>query len=168
MDNSCRVRKMIESDGALLSKAFCEQGWRKEESQLNEYFLLQQSKKHTVLVAEWERNPVGYLIVRPEAQEGPFAMRGIPELVDFNVLIQYQHRGFGNTLMEVAEEMCQQAGCVSLAVGLHSGYGQAQRIYVKRGYLFDGSGTWYQGKQLEQYAPCYNDDDLVLYMIKEL
>ena len=54
------------------------------------------------------------------------------------------------------------------AVGVHSGYGPAQRIYVKRGYVFDGSGVWYQGKQLEQYAPCCNDDDLVLFMIKEL
>ena len=57
---------------------------------------------------------------------------------------------------------------VYLAVGVHSGYGAAQRLYVKRGYVFDGSGVWYQGKQLEQYAPCVNDDDLVLFMIKDL
>jgi len=32
----------------------------------------------------------------------------------------------------------------------------------------DGSGVWYQGKQLEQYAPCCNDDDLLLFMSKKL
>lgn len=53
-------------------------------------------------------------------------------------------------------------------VGVHSGYGPAQRLYVKRGYNFDGSGVWYQGKQLDQYAPCVNDDDLLLYMAKDL
>jgi hypothetical protein len=55
---------------------------------------------------------------------------------------------------------------VYLAVGVHSGYGPAQRMYVKRGYNFDGSGVWYKGKQLEQYAACVNDDDLLLFMSK--
>ena len=39
---------------------------------------------------------------------------------------------------------------------------------MKRGYNFDGSGVWYQNKQLEQYAPCVNDDDLLLFMSKKL
>ena len=55
-----------------------------------------------------------------------------------------------------------------LAVGLHSGYGSAQRMYVKRGYVPDGTGAWYRGAQLAQYAPCVNDDDLVLHMQKRL
>ena len=59
-------------------------------------------------------------------------------------------------------------GKSTLAVGVHSGYGAAQRIYVKRGYIPDGTGVWYQGKQLEQYAPCVNDDDLLLFMAKEV
>ena len=57
---------------------------------------------------------------------------------------------------------------VYLAVGVHSGYGPAQRLYVKRGYNFDGSGVWYQGKQLGQYEPCVNDDDLLLFMSKKI
>lgn len=32
----------------------------------------------------------------------------------------------------------------------------------------DGSGVWYQGKQLEQYAQCCNDDDLLLFFSKDL
>ena len=43
-----------------------------------------------------------------------------------------------------------------LAVGVHSGYGAAQKIYVKREYIPDGSGVWYKVKQLEQYASCCN------------
>ena len=53
---------------------------------------------------------------------------------------------------------------VQLGVGLHSGYGSAQRIYIKRGYIPDGSGVWYNNEPLAQYADCKNDDELVLFM----
>lgn len=35
-------------------------------------------------------------------------------------------------------------------------------------FIPDGSGAWYHGKVLEQYAPCANDDDLVLYLSRIL
>jgi hypothetical protein len=53
-------------------------------------------------------------------------------------------------------------------VGLHAGYGPAQRLYVKRGYVPDGSGVWYQDKPLPMNAPSRNDDNLALYMSKAL
>ena len=68
----------------------------------------------------------------------------------------------------VEQEAAKISDTVYLAVGVHSGYGPAQRLYVKRGYNFDGSGVWYQGKQLGQYEPCVNDDDLLLFMSKKL
>ena len=78
-------------------------------------------------------------------------------------------KGIGNKILDVVEaEASKYADHIFLAVGLHSGYGPAQRIYVKRGYVPDGSGVWYQGKQLEQYATCVNDDDLLLFMVKKL
>ena len=159
MRNSCRIRTMCEEDCKYFAIAFQNQGWNKPEAGFREYYFMHCCGGHTVLVAEWEGYPAGYLIVRPQA---------IPELADFNVLMKYQRRGIGNALMDEAEKLCQGVGYVSLAVGLHSGYGQAQKMYVKRGYLFDGSGVWYRGKQLAQYALCRNDDDLVLYMKKEL
>ncbi len=48
------------------------------------------------------------------------------------------------------------------------GYGAAQRLYIRRGYLPDGSGIWYQDKHLAAGESCKNDDDLVLYMSKAL
>lgn len=53
-------------------------------------------------------------------------------------------------------------------VGLHSGYGAAQRMYVLRGYVPDGSGVWYEGRVWDQYAPCVNDDELNLFLSKKL
>lgn len=60
------------------------------------------------------------------------------------------------------------ADTVCLGVGLHSGYGAAQRMYVLRGYVPDGSGVWYEGCVWDQYAPCVNDDELNLFLSKKL
>jgi hypothetical protein len=40
-------------------------------------------------------------------------------------------------------------------------------MYVKRGYIPDGTGVWYNGKISEAYSNCVNDDDLVLYLSKQ-
>ena len=92
-----------------------------------------------------------------------------PEIVDLTVFFDVHKKGIGNRLLDAAEkEASKISDMVFLAVGVHSGYGPAQRVYVKRGYNFDGSGVWYRGKQLDQYAPCVNDDDLLLFMSKDL
>ena len=85
------------------------------------------------------------------------------------MLEKFQRRGIGSRILAVAEDLASQtSGTICLGVGLHSGYGAAQRLYVKRGYMFDGSGLWYRDKPLAQYAPCAADDDLVLYLSKKL
>lgn len=72
-------------------------------------------------------------------------------------------------LMDAAEEIAAKyADTVYLGVGLHSGYGSAQRMYVKRGYIPDGRGAWYGDRTAEQYANYENDDDFCLYLFKKL
>lgn len=71
--------------------------------------------------------------------------------------------------MDMAEQIAAiYANTVYLGVGLHSGYGSVQRMYVKRGYIPNGSGVWYQDKICTPYEECINDDDLVLYLSKKL
>jgi hypothetical protein len=71
--------------------------------------------------------------------------------------------------MQVAEDIARKyADTVCLGVGLHRDYGAAQRMYVKRGFVPDGSGLWWQGKNLEPYADLKNDDEVVIYMSKKL
>lgn len=71
--------------------------------------------------------------------------------------------------MDAAEKLAfTYSDVVYLGVGLHSGYGSAQRLYAKRGYIPDGSGVWYGDKPCGQYADCRNDDDLVLYLSKTI
>lgn len=158
------IRSMVKYDIEKLVNGFFEQGWHKPYELFSEYYNQQESNEKIVIIAETEDDIAGYVTLLPYAEIGPFSNRKIPEIVDFNVLIKYQKRGIGNKIMDIAEELAKKMNdYVSLAVGLHSGYGSAQRMYVKRGYIPDGSGVWYNGKILEPYSNCVNDDDLIIY-----
>ncbi|WP_227395968.1 GNAT family N-acetyltransferase [Jeotgalibacillus aurantiacus] len=168
-DEILMIRSMMEQDPEKFVEAFKKQGWDKPLELYKRYFVQQSRKELYVLVAEVNQQVAGYVILLPFAKSGPFAAMNVPEIADLNVLMSYQKSGIGNKLMDVTEALAKEkSNAVSLAVGLHSGYGTAQRMYVKRGYLPEGSGVWYKGEPLEQYAKCENDDDLVLYFIKKL
>ena len=168
MKTTCSIRKMQESDIKDLSRGFISQGWPGREEILARYFLEQECGEREVLVAEVEGAVAGYIAILPDAKQGPFAGMA-PELSDFNVFEPFQNQGIGNLLMEEAENRVKIfSDKVTLGVGLHSGYGPAQRLYIKRGYIPDGSGVWYRNQPLEMNATIQNNDDLVLYLSKEL
>lgn len=163
------ISPITPPDCEAFSMGFAAQGWHKPISQFEGYVREQGQGLRQVMVARWRGEPAGYLTLLPQAPAGPFKGEGFPEIVDFNVLQKFQRRGIGSRLMDCAEtEAAKSSRTVCLGVGLHSGYGPAQRMYVKRGYVFDGSGVWYQDKLLEEGAPCANDDSLVLYLTKYL
>ena len=121
------------------------------------------------LTAEYKGLPAGYINVYLNCPAGPFANKNIPEIVDFGVLEKYRNKGIGTRLMDTAERLAQNlSGIVCLGVGLHAGYGCAQRMYIKRGYIPDGSGVWYRDRICTPYSQCCNDDDLILYLSKVL
>ena len=168
MKTTCSIRKMQESDIKDLSRGFISQGWPGREEILTRYFTEQESGEREVLIADLTSTVAGYITILPDAKQGPFAGM-TPELSDFNVFEPFQNQGIGNLLMEEAENRVKLiSDKVTLGVGLHSGYGPAQRLYIKRGYIPDGSGVWYQNQPLEMNATIQNNDDLVLYLSKEL
>lgn len=121
-----------------------------------------------VLVGEVEGAVAAYITILPDAKQGPFAGMA-PELSDFNVFEPFQNQGIGNLLLEEAEKRVRLiSDKVTLGVGLHSGYGPAQRLYIKRGYIPDGSGVWYQNHQPAMNAVCEDIGELVLYLSKNL
>lgn len=162
------IRPILLSDAEKISTAFAEQGWNKPLEQYHSYYAKQEAGDFQVLVATVENVFAGYLILAPKSEHGPFINMNFPEIRDFNVLLKYQNRGIGSELMNCAETKAQKSShTITLGVGLHSGYGAVQRLYIKRGYCPDGSGVWYQDYQLAPYLPCKNDDDLVLYLYKK-
>ena len=57
---------------------------------------------------------------------------------------------------------------VGIGVGLYDGYGAAQKLYVKRGYIPDGQGITYNYKPVAYGEKVPLDDDLVLWFTKEI
>ena len=168
METTCLIRKMQTSDVKELSQGFTNQGWPGREEILARYFLEQESGEREVLVAEVEGAVAGYITILPDAKQGPFAGMA-PELSDFNVFEPFQNQGIGNLLLEEAEKRVKLiSDKVTLGVGLHSGYGPAQRLYIKRGYIPDGTGVWYQNHQPAMNAVYEDIGELVLYLSKNL
>lgn len=163
------IRNMEPGDAQEITDAEIEQGWDASIEKYQKRLEDQRVGKAVSLVAEYDGRPVGYINVYPDSASGAFAGKGYPEIVDFGVLEKYRRLGIGNVLMDVAEEIAATyADVVCIGVGLHSGYGSAQRMYVKRGYIPDGSGVWFRDKVCTPYEECVNDDDLVLYLSKKL
>ena len=168
MKTTCSIRKMQESDIQELSRGFISQGWPSREEILTRYFKEQESGEREVLVAEVEGALAGYITILSCAKQGSFA-EIYPELSDFNVFEPFQNQGIGNLLLEEAEKQVRLiSDKVTLGVGLHSGYGPAQRLYIKRGYIPDGTGVWYQNHQPAMNAVCEDIGELVLYLSKNL
>ncbi|MDI1473351.1 GNAT family N-acetyltransferase [Streptococcus taonis] len=164
---NCTIRNMIKSDIESLSHGFMNQGWPTREEILASYFWEQASGDREVLVAEIGGAVAGYVTILPSAKHGPFA-EVYPELSDFNVFEPFRNQGIGNQLLEEAEKRVKFVSSkVTLGVGLHLGYGPAQRLYIRRGYIPDGTGVWYRNQPLEMNATSQNNDDLVLYLVKE-
>lgn len=168
-DEHLIIRDLLETDCQIFYDTYTSYGWHPKIETYTTYLKEQTEGNRKVFIAQYQGQVAGICTLVIDPIEGPFGGKGIPEIVDLSVFFHLHKRGIANKLLDVAEdEAAKLADSVYLAVGVHSGYGQAQRIYVKRGYLPDGSGAWYQNKQLDQYAPCCNDDDLLLFFSKKL
>ena len=168
-DDDLVIRDMIPSDAQVITDEEIAQGWDQTVDKYEMRLRHQAEGRAFALVAEYKGAVAGYINVYPDPQGGAFAGRGFPEIVDFGVLEKYRRHGIGSKLMDIAEQIAARySGTVCLGVGLHSGYGSAQRMYVKRGYIPDGSGAWYGDHVCEPYTACENGDELVLYLSKKL
>lgn len=168
-DETITIRNMVPEDAKIITEGEIAQGWHQTTEKYEMRLKDQAEGKSISLVAEYKGNVAGYINVYPDAKEGAFAGKGYPEIVDFGVLCKFRNKGIGSKIMDVAEKIAAKySDIVYLGVGLHEGYGSAQRMYVKRGYIPDGSGAWYQDKVCPQYENCCNDDDFVLYLSKKI
>jgi len=163
------IRDMDESDAKIITDEEIAQGWHQT---IDKYLTRLKHQKQGIcisLIAEYDGCVAGYVNIYKKSIENNPIFQNIPEIVDFGVLEKYRCKGIGKCLMDQAEKIAMQyADTVFLGVGLHKGYGNAQKMYSKRGYILDGSGIWYKGKQCIPYSECINDDDLILYMYKKL
>ena len=169
MGSEVEMRPLERADARAFEDAFSEMGWDKPAAQFDQYLREQEVGHRTVLVAQWEGRVAGYVTILWESRDPVFSAGGIPEINDFNVLLKWRRKGIGTALMDAAEAMvAKRSSVVGLGVGLHKGYGSAQRLYVRRGYVPDGTGVVVAGTTVPEGAEIRLDDEPMLRMTKEL
>ncbi|MBD3922288.1 GNAT family N-acetyltransferase [Paenibacillus sp. PR3] len=125
--------------------------------------------KRVTVIAKIDDTIVGYGHLLMNSYYPYFAEHNIPEINDMGVVPDYRRRGIANLMMDELENTARQRGSrVGIGVGLYRDYGNAQRIYCKRGYVLDGRGIQYANQDVEPGSMVRVDDDLLLYLIKEL
>ncbi len=162
--------RLLESDDIpQIAKAFQQLGWDKPASQYERYLMEQVLEIRDVYVAFIEERFVGYLTICWTSSYEPFRKEKIPEIVDFNVLPKFRRQGIGTQLMDKAEsEIAKVSPIAGIGVGMTPDYGAAQRLYVLRGYVPEGRGLHYRGHYIKYGEEITVDDNMALYLTKEL
>ena len=163
-----KIRQMTYDDIPLICKA------DRDESEANITYLRnnldnQEDHKCAALLALYDGQVAGYVFLYYACKWGGLKNQGVPGVVDLIVFEPYRRKGVATALMDVAEEKARTIHSkIYLDVCLNSDYGPAQRFYVRRGYVPDGAGVYYEQEVLGTNAPCSNDDELTLCLVKEL
>jgi GNAT superfamily N-acetyltransferase/aminoglycoside phosphotransferase (APT) family kinase protein len=166
--------ELLSSDHIpLISDAFNQIGWNKPPSLFEEYLMEQDAGERLVWIAHVHNQFAGYVTLKWQSQYPSFNEQNIPEIMDLNVLPAYRKMGIGSLLLDTAEKAAAtKSEVVGIGVGLYAGadggYGAAQRLYVKRGYIPDGKGVTYNYQPAIPGNSYPLDDDLVLWFTKKL
>jgi len=163
------IRRLQTQDIDRIAAAFTALGWNKPASQYATYLAEQETGERTVLVALVDDIFAGYVTIKWQPDYPLFRAEGIPEIQDFNVLPHFRRQGIGSRLMDEAEKIvAQRFPVVGIGVGMDGDYGSAQRMYVKRGYIPDGRGLFFDGHFVKYGDTVIVNDDLVLHFTKTL
>lgn len=138
------VNILTANDIDELVEGFRKHNWHKPREIFERYLSEQEKNARVIWVLRSDNELAGYVTLNWHSEYQPFFMKGIPELMDLNVLPPFRRQGIASKLMDIAEKEASRVKAIGLGVGLYEGYGQAQRLYVKRGYIPDGRGPTYK------------------------
>lgn len=130
----------------------------------------QSAGKRDILLAMFGGKLAGYVFLNWVPRYQPFRRLEIPEIQDLYVVADARRQGIGEALVAACEARAVDQGCsqIGIAVGLHAGFGAAQRLYVRLGYVPDGSGVTYDREVVRVGEMRAMDDELALMMIKDI
>ncbi len=159
-----------EDGAAWLQASFnAHMGWSKPPGYFAALLGRQARGEVSLLLALNESAYLGHCIVVWRSAYPGFRERGIPETKDLNVRPEFRRRGIGSALLDEAERLIAvRSDLAGIGFGLYADYGAAQRLYIKRGYMPDGRGLHYGANPAVAGETYRVDDDLALYLVKQL
>ncbi|UUZ82378.1 GNAT family N-acetyltransferase [Paenibacillus sp. P26] len=167
MANPIEIRRMTEEDADLIFQCFTEHGIRKPMEYMRKCMEENRTGERITLLAFYDGQFAGSLHLLVTSCYPHFAANGIPEINDFNVIPPLRRLGIGSALMEAVEALAlERFGIVGIGVGLYDSYGNAQRLYVRRGFIPDGRGSCTEGRPVIPGTDVCANDDLNLYFTK--
>ncbi len=162
------IRLMEGSDIPTIVRLFQSNGWPGRMPEVYQTYLLEQGRgERIVLLAFVGVEFAGHVTVQWRSAYPEFNESGIPEITDLNVLPAFRRRRIATRLVDEAEErVFAKSALVGIGFGVSADYGPAQRMYVKRGYVPDGRGSF----QVDRFV---RDDatvqvfDCIIHLTKE-
>jgi GNAT superfamily N-acetyltransferase len=122
----------------------------------------------TVILAADGDTDIGGAYINWTPKYQVYQRMDLPEIQDLRVSPGHRRRGIATAIIEMAENQARQADKMGmgLSVGLHAGYGDAQRLYARIGYIPDGYGITYDRITVPAGEARKIDDDLALMLLK--
>ncbi len=170
MTNKITLSSLEENDFDEIVSSFKIIGWNKPRSIYEAYFTEQSDNTRSAIVAKENGKFCGYVTIKWKSDYDSFSQQNIPEISDLNVLPIYRKHGIGTALINECETISKKRGYtnIGLGVGMTADYGDAQRLYVRLGYIPDGRGLHYKCGSLQYGNQVKIDDDLVLFFTKSI
>lgn len=159
------IRPATDADMPALSRVA-----ENEADYFEQCFARQAQGERLVLAAFLGAEIAGYVIFNRKPRYALYRKLNMPEIQDLNVVQSARRRGIGAALVASCEDLAraEQYQDVGISVGLHGGFGAAQRLYVRMGYIPDGFGITYDRETVRAGDIRAIDDDLCLMMVKTL
>lgn len=166
-DDEISVRIAAEGDREALSAL---RSGTDAASYFAECLSEQNAGRRLVLMAESGGAAAGWAMLNFAPRYALYSRLGMPEIQDLYVGGAFRRQGIGGAIIEACEKLARERGCdgIGISVGLHAGFGAAQRLYVRRGYVPDGGGVTYDRVPVGAGEVRPIDDDLCLMMVKSL
>lgn len=129
-----------------------------------------QGKRAILLAACNDGQAAAFGMLNRQPLYTPFRRMGIYEIQDLNTDPAFRKQGLASAIITECENLARAENCthIGIGVGLYAGYGAAQRLYIKNGYIPDGAGVVYDSQPVTPGEIRPVDDDLNLMMIKAL